>query len=215
MNDDREQNSASIEPTRNGPYLVKNLDDFKNSRGEQIETRPVMALCRCGGSANKPFCDGAHLGMGFQGDKDPNRIPDKLDTYEGKDITIHDNRGVCSHAGYCTDNSPRVFRMNNEPWINSDADDAEKTAATIRLCPSGALSYTKDGVLHKDQDRKPAVTVSKDGPYRVVGGVRFEDPDGNKPESEEHYSLCRCGASKNKPFCNGAHWHIKFKDPEN
>ena len=93
--------------------------------------------------------------------------------------------------------------------------DTHKTAKTICMCPSGALSYTRDGVLHKDQDRKPSITISKDGPYRVVGGIEFEDPDGNKPESEEHYTLCRCGASNNKPFCSGAHWHIKFKDPKN
>ena len=215
MNDDKEYNNASIEPTINGPYFVKNLDDLKNSRGEQKETKPVMVLCRCGGSANKPFCDGTHLRIGFVGDKDPNRVPDILDTYKGKDITIHDNRGVCSHAGYCTDNSPKVFRIGKEPWITPDADDAEKTAETMRLCPSGALSYTKDDVLYKDQDRTSSITVSKDGPYRIVGNIRLEDPDDNKPESKEHYTLCRCGASKNKPFCSGAHWHIKFKDPKN
>ena len=170
---------------------------------------------RCGSSSNKPFCDSTHLSIGFNGDKDPSRVPDKLDTYKGKDITIHDNRGVCSHAGFCTDNSPKVFRMKQEPWIDPDAEDADKTANTICMCPSGALSYTRDGVLHKDQDREPSVTVSKDGPYRVVGGVRFEVSNGNDPESKEHYTLCRCGASKNKPFCSGAHWHIKFKDPKN
>jgi CDGSH-type Zn-finger protein len=215
MNEEKKHNNASIEPTINGPYFVKNLDDLKNSRGEQKETESFMVLCRCGGSANKPFCDGTHLKIGFVGEKDPNRVPDILDTYKGKDITIHDNRGVCSHAGYCTDNSPKVFRMGKEPWITPDADDAEKTAETMRLCPSGALSYTKNGVLYKNHDRTPSITVSKDGPYRIVGNIRLEDPDDNKPESKEHYTLCRCGASKNKPFCSGAHWHIKFKDPKN
>ena len=83
------------------------------------------------------------------------------------------------------------------------------------MCPSGALSYTKDGVLYKDRDREPAITVSKNGPYYVVGGIESKDPMGSKPESKEHYTLCRCGASTNKPFCNGAHWDINFKDDKN
>ena len=204
-----------IEPVVNGPFLVKNLKDFRNSRGDTIETKPVMALCRCGGSSNKPFCDGTHQKIDFSSDKSNNRVPDKLDTHVGKKITIHDNRGVCAHAGFCTDNSPAVFNVKNEPWIDPDTDDPEKTVRTIRMCPSGALSYTKDGVLYKDRDREPAVTVSKNGPYYVVGGVESKDPTGSKPESKEHYTLCRCGASKNKPFCNGAHWDINFKDDKN
>jgi len=215
MNEESKQNEPSIEPAINGPYLVNNLKDLKDSKGEQLNAKPVMALCRCGGSSSKPFCDGTHLNIGFKGDKDPSRNPDKLDTYEGKDITIHDNRGVCAHAGFCTDNSPNIFNVENEPWISPDADDAGKTARTIRMCPSGALSYTRDGVLYKDLGRSPSLTVSKDGPYYVTGGVKFNDSDGNTPESKEHYTLCRCGASKNKPFCNGDHWQIKFKDPKN
>jgi pyruvate oxidase len=202
----------SIEPTINGPYLVKDLDSLKNSRDEKIITRPEMLLCRCGGSSNKPFCDGTHIKIGFSGDKDPDRVPDSLDTYKGKEIIIHDNRGVCSHAGYCTDNSPEVFDSAKEPWVDADKGISEKTARTIRMCPSGALSYTKDGVLYKDQDRTTSIKVSKNGPYRVVGGIKFSDPNNTKPESNEHCTLCRCGASKNKPFCNGAHWHIGFKD---
>lgn len=209
------QNKPTIEPTVDGPYLVKNLADFKNSRGESIAAKPEMLLCRCGGSADKPFCDGTHLRIGFRGDKSEDRLPDRLDNYTGQEITIHDNRGVCSHAGYCTDNSPAVFKMKSEPWIYPDADDSGKTAKTIKMCPSGALSYTKDKILYKDQERAPAITVSKDGPYRAVGGPELKDPIGNKPESKEHYALCRCGASKNKPFCSGQHWYVNFKDDKN
>lgn len=209
------ENEAVIEPKVNGPYLVQNLENFRNSRSEQIETRPKMILCRCGASANKPFCDGAHLKTGFRSDKETGRVPDKLDAYKGKNITIHDNRGVCSHAGYCTDNSPEVFDMHKKPWIEPDKGDPEKTAKTIRMCPSGALSYTMNGALYKDQERQPSVTVAKNGPYRVTGGIDFNDPAESKPESEEHYTLCRCGSSKNKPFCDGTHWHVKFKDDKN
>jgi NADH dehydrogenase/NADH:ubiquinone oxidoreductase subunit G len=105
--------------------------------------------------------------------------------------------------------------MNVEPWINPDNQDSDDTINVIKTCPSGALSYTKDDVLSKDWDRESAITVSKDGPYDVVGYIDLKDPDGNKSESKEHYTLCRCGHSKNKPFCNGRHWYVKFKDPKN
>ena len=205
----------SIAPTVNGPYLVKNLIDFKNSRGEAIKTASEMYLCRCGGSAHKPFCDGTHVEIGFRSDKTEERVPDRLDDYAGREITIRDNRGVRAHSGYCTDNSPSVFIMRKEPWIEPDAASPEEIVRTIKMCPSGALSYTKGGVLYQDQERKPAITVSKNGPHCVVGGIELKDPIGSEPESKEHYTLCRCGASKNKPFCSGAHWDFNFEDDKN
>ena len=205
----------TVKPTRNGPYLVKNLRDLRNSRGEPLESRPEMRLCRCGGSSTKPYCDGTHARIGFRGDKSDDRVADRVDDYEGGGIAIHDNRGVCAHSGHCTDNLPSVFRLGSEPWVDPLAANAEEIAETIRICPSGALSYSRDGVLYKHQDRKPAITVSKNGPYRVVGGPEFVDPEGSQPESEEHFTLCRCGGSANKPFCSGAHWHLQFKDDRN
>ncbi len=206
---------SKIEPTKNGPYRVQNLTNFKNSRRENIETKPEMYLCRCGGSNNKPFCDRTHLKIGFTDKKEDDRVPDKLDNFEGKEITIHDNRGVCSHRGNCSDNLPSVFRLGKEPWIDPNGASPEEIERVIKMCPSGALSYTKDGVLYKDHDREPAIIVSKNGPYDVVGGPELKDPYGSKPESKEHYTLCRCGHSKNKPFCSGQHWYVKFRDPKN
>jgi CDGSH-type Zn-finger protein len=210
-----DENNQIIEPTRNGPYLVKNIKNLKNSKNEIIKSYSVMTLCRCGGSNIKPFCDNMHIKIGFSDKKQEDREPDRLETYEGKKLTIHDNRGVCSHRGNCTDNATKVFRMNVEPWIYPDAQDAEETMKVIKTCPSGALSYTKDGVLSKDWEREPAIAISKDGPYDIMGYIELKDPDNNKPESKEHYTLCRCGHSKNKPFCNGHHWYVKFKDPKN
>jgi len=206
---------GTIEPTRNGPFCVKNLKVFKNSKGEELNPNPTMMLCRCGGSKNKPYCDGTHMKIGFTDKKEPGRHQDKMDDYQGKDITIHDNRGVCSHRGHCTGKAPKVFRMRVKPWIDPDTQDADKTAAVIKMCPSGALSYTKNGVLHKDWENEPAVIISKNGPYDVQGRVKLEDPDGNQPESDDHYTLCRCGRSRNKPFCDGNHRRVKFEDPKN
>jgi CDGSH-type Zn-finger protein len=210
-----EEKKPTIEATKDGPYIVSNLQFFKNSRCEPIEIKPVMALCRCGKSGTKPFCDGTHAKIGFKGEKLEGRQPDRVDDYKGEKITIHDNRGVCSHAGHCTDNLPKVWMMNKEPWINPDGEEPEKIEEVIKMCPSGALSYTKGGALHKDWDRHPEIRISRDGPYRVVGSPSFKDHEGSKPESKEHYTLCRCGGSKNKPFCDGTHWYIKFKDPKN
>jgi CDGSH-type Zn-finger protein len=208
------KNKPTIEPTKNGPYKVENLTNLKNYKGEPHDAKPMMFLCRCGGSSNKPFCDGTHIKIGFIDEKDSDRVADKMDNYKGKELTIHDNRGVCSHRGYCTDNAPKVFRQQTEPWIDPDGMEIDQATKVIETCPSGALSYTRDGELHKDYDRKPGITVTKDGPYDVVGGLDFHDQAGNKPESKEHFTLCRCGSSKNKPFCNGQHWYVKFKDPK-
>ena len=218
MADQKDENKPSINPSKDGPFLVKNLPEMKNSRGESIPTQPFMSLCRCGKSSNKPFCDGTHTSVGFKGDKSEDRVPDKTDNNEGKKISILDNNGVCSHAGYCDGNLPKVFweHKDNKRIAKPDEEEPEKIIKVIRMCPSGALSYSINNVLYKDQkERKPMITVSKDGPYQVVGGPEFKDQDGNKPESKEHYTLCRCGGSKNKPFCDGTHWYVKFKDDRN
>ena len=65
---------------------------------------------------------------------------------------------------------------------------------------------------HRDQDRPPMVTVTKDGPYVVTGAIELFDQARGEGASSEHYALCRCGGSKNKPFCDGTHWHIGFSD---
>ena len=204
-----------IEASQNGPYLVQNLENLKNSKGEQIQTKPMVALCRCGGSANKPLCDGTHAKIGFSGEKITDGANDKRDNYVGKKITIHDNRGICAHQGLCTNGLPAVFRMKTEPWIDPDGAETQAIVDTVRQCPSGALSYSIGGVEHRDQDREPMIVVSKDGPYHVTGAIELRDQSRGEGASSEHYTLCRCGGSKNKPFCDGTHWGIKFKDDKN
>jgi CDGSH-type Zn-finger protein/ferredoxin len=211
----KEGPQPAIECSQNGPYLVRNLQNLRNSKGESIPTKPVIALCRCGGSAKKPFCDGTHSKLGFSSQKVAEGTRDKRQNYVGKGVTIHDNRSICSHAGFCTDRLASVFRMKTEPWIDPDGARIEEIIEAVKRCPSGALSYSIDGVEHRDQDRDPMITVSKDGPYLVTGGVELEDESRAEGASEEHYTLCRCGASKNKPFCDGAHWSVKFKDDKN
>jgi CDGSH-type Zn-finger protein len=227
-----------IMPLPNGPYYLLNdmqpkiVENLQNSRGEPLSTVTGVALCRCGASNNKPFCDGTHATIGFSSEnkgteKDGNGeeknkvIKDKRKDYAGEKITVHDNRRICSHAAECVNNLPSVFRLNARPWINPDGANVEEIINTIRKCPSGALSYSIDGIEHRDQnDRNPMVTVSKDGPYLIIGGVELIGGDANNNNiiqhgdgaSKEHYTLCRCGASNNKPFCDGMHKVINFKD---
>ncbi len=202
----------------NGPYYLLNdmtpqtIPNLQDANGDACATVTGVALCRCGGSSNKPFCDGTHGTIGFKDEKQTDGVLDKRQNYVGQRITIHDNRGICAHAGYCTDRLKSVFKLGEEPWIDPDGATAEEIIETIKQCPSGALSYTVDDIESRDQNRPPMVTVTRDGPYVVTGGVELLDQPMGEGASTEHYTLCRCGGSKNKPFCDGTHWNIGFSD---
>jgi CDGSH-type Zn-finger protein len=211
-----------IIPLPNGPYYYftdfepKVIEGVVNSRGEELRNLKGAALCRCGASDNKPFCVGAHGEIGFSDRKETGGQLDKRVNYVGKEITIHDNRGICSHVGFCTDSLPSVFKLGEEPWIDPNGASKVEIITTIEKCPSGALSYSLEGVEHRDLEREPLVTVSNDGPYFVTGGIQIVGHDNRAEEvSNEHCTLCRCGSSKNKPFCDGTHWQIGFKDDKN
>jgi CDGSH-type Zn-finger protein/truncated hemoglobin YjbI len=215
--------APAIQSQANGPYLVTNVVNLTNSLGEPLPTTPQMALCRCGQSATKPFCDGTHAEVGFSADKDPERVADRRDTYVGQQVTILDNRGVCQHSGFCSDRLATVFRVDADPFVAPSGGRMDEIIRAVRDCPSGALSYAIDGREARDQvdhngERAPAIEVSKDGPYRVTGAIGLLGGDGNdEPRNDgaarEHYALCRCGHSQNKPFCSGVHWYVEFKDP--
>ncbi len=204
----------SITPLENGPFIVNNVENFANQKGA-VEVKETMALCRCGGSANKPFCDGTHAKNGFSSAKLDGRVEDKRDNYVGQKITIHDNRGICAHAGRCTDGLAAVFHLKEEPWIYPDSASAEEIIDTIKKCPSGALSYTVDGVEYQVKDGKPSIFIAPNGPYVVSGGPALENTERGEQTSTEHFTMCRCGGSKNKPFCDGTHWYNEFTDDKN
>jgi CDGSH-type Zn-finger protein/ferredoxin len=202
---------ASIEIRPDGPLAITGLERLVDDQGKDIvHSQEVVKLCRCGGSMNKPFCDGTHRRNGFSGARVADGSEDKVLTYAGPGITIHDNRSVCAHAGHCTDGLPEVFKYGSEPWIDPAGAIPQRIVETIRRCPSGALSYGIDGAAPKAEEWKPSVTVTKDGPYAVLAvdlpGVPFAQ---GVPHAR--YTLCRCGASKNKPFCDGSHFETGFK----
>jgi CDGSH-type Zn-finger protein len=213
----------SIRSQTNGPYLLTNVEHVVDWLGRELPANPQMALCRCGASELKPFCDGSHAEVGFREGKDPNRVPDRRDVYVGQQVTIFDNRGICQHSGFCTDRLANVFRVGEEPFVAPSGGRMDEIIRAVRDCPSGALVYGIDGVeARADVDRhgirEPRVEVTKDGPYRVTGAIPLHGGDGESEQrgdgaSTEHYALCRCGHSQNKPFCSGMHWYVDFKDP--
>lgn len=220
-----------IQPLPNGPYYLINdmqpkvVNNLQNFKGEPLSTTVGIALCRCGASKNKPFCDGTHSVIGFSSanktleendDIEKIVIKDKRRDYPGKEITVHDNRRICSHAAECVNNLSSVFKLGSRPWINPDGSKMNDIIEVVRRCPSGALSYSIDGVEYRDpeEQRNPTVTVLKNGPYHITGGIELigENIQFGEGASKEHYTLCRCGASENKPFCDGAHKSSKFND---
>ncbi len=215
--------SRQVQAVPEGPYLVTNPNRLYDHLGVPIPVRPLMALCRCGESAIKPTCDGACHRIGFTTAKNPNRVADRRDSYVGQSVTVLDNRGTCQHSGRCTDRLASVFHLGEEPFVTPSGGRLDEIVRAVRDCPSGALSYAMDTVEAREQvdyagQREPAIEVARDGPYRIIGGIALLDGDGgdmprNAGASREHYALCRCGHSQNKPFCSGMHYFVKFADP--
>jgi uncharacterized Fe-S cluster protein YjdI len=128
---------------------------------------------------------------------------------------VHFNKLQCSAAEECARGLPEVFRHGEKPWIQPDRADADKLVEVIGRCPSGALRYTRRGETGPRHDFPPGIRIRKNGPYEVQGGVPLRVETWNEGASRQVYALCRCGASKNKPFCDGSHWAAKFRDDAN
>jgi len=206
------ESSIKSRANKDGPFTLRNASVIHSTEGNELKTDDKVQLCRCGKSRNKPFCDKSHIEYGFKSKKLEDRQPDIVDRYIGKDITIRDNRGVCSHRGFCTDNLPQVFRQGKEPWIDPNAAPADEIIRVIRMCPSGALGYEKNGTVQTDWEESEEISMKRNGPYEVKGNTDFYDEKGSQPQTSDHYTLCRCGGSKNKPFCDGTHWYNNFND---
>jgi uncharacterized Fe-S cluster protein YjdI len=134
--------------------------------------------------------------------------------YSNEKISVEWDSKICIHAAECVKNLGEVFNPDEKPWINVEAASPDRIAEAIKLCPSGALTYQKAGD-QSDSERKAEdeikIVVGTNGPFRVSGNVVLEDADGNRIETRERFSLCRCGASENKPFCDGSHKRIGFE----
>ena len=180
-----------ISCSKNGPMIVKGLENFFDSDGTKLPVKAAMGLCRCGASKNKPFCDGSHNDSGFNDEISPDRTADKLVTYQGKHITIHNNPLLCSISGYCHNELESVFNEQRDPWIAPDEDSAENIISLIEKCPSGALSYSINGQPQPEAEREAAITIEKNGPLRITGSITLNNANWGQGASREHYTLCR------------------------
>jgi CDGSH-type Zn-finger protein/ferredoxin len=201
---------SKISAVGNGPLVLECAEDSLRQDGKPVEKSNPAYLCRCGRSENKPFCDGTHSKTGFQSKREIDR--EILQVYEGKEITINFNRSICSGAALCVRALPSVFQSEgSEDWIHPDRDETAKIIKVVNACPSGALSYSMDGKTTIDSRENPRVTIVKDGPYKVEG-THLEQTPAPTNASATKYSLCRCGHSRNKPFCDYSHAEKHWKD---
>jgi CDGSH-type Zn-finger protein len=206
-------NEQRIRVLAGGPYRVGGGVPLLDHEGTEIEAPAEYFLCRCGGSTNKPFCDGTHNSNNFNGQEFASKdaAADRVESYAGEGVTIHDDRSRCSHAAVCGDNLSEVFRSGVEPWIDAGGAHAEEIIRVVSACPSGALSYSlMDSFEPVESSQGPSLTVARDGPYNVRG-VQVVAGDGEQYDLRERQTLCRCGGSRNKPFCDGSHWYMGFK----
>jgi CDGSH-type Zn-finger protein/truncated hemoglobin YjbI len=206
-----------ITVTEHGPYQVVGAVEIYGAEGTLLRRSGTWCLCRCGGSRNKPFCDATHAVKGFDGTEsaDHDAIANRRDRYVAEGITVFDDRTRCAHFGQCTNRLPAVFRADAEPFVDPHGADADAIADVVAGCPSGALAYARgtDGDPVETGAAEPSITPIVDGPYRVRGPVQVVGADGRAYERRERQTLCRCGQSNNKPFCDGSHWYAGFRDP--
>src|ERR1043165_3992315 len=125
----------------NGPYYLLHdmtplaVPNLRRQNGDACANVRGIALCRCGGSKNKPFCDGTHSSIGFKSERLTDGKLDRRTSYKGKRITIHDKPAACADGGAGARDLKSVFRMSEEPWIDAGGASAEEIIATIRKCP--------------------------------------------------------------------------------
>lgn len=222
---------ARVQITKNGPYLVSgNLPLSKtfigtNENGESVkwqsaETFPAQenyALCRCGSSKNKPFCDGSHAKIGFHGEETASRrlYREQAVVMRGPTMSLTDAENLCAFARFC-DPHGKVWNLVRQ----TDHASARKHFETqTGDCPSGRLVAWDNATGESIEPKfEPSIALIEDpaqdcsGPVWLRGGVPVIGADGFEYEVRNRVTLCRCGQSQNKPFCDGTHASIKFND---
>jgi uncharacterized Fe-S cluster protein YjdI len=131
--------------------------------------------------------------------------------YETAGIVITWDAQYCIHSGNCLRGLPQVFDVNARPWITPDEASAEEIARTVERCPSGALTYRRtDGAPQERPPDETLVFPLTNGPLFINGDITIRDAEGNVQRAGTRMTLCRCGASENKPFCDTSHRRISF-----
>jgi CDGSH-type Zn-finger protein len=216
---------------KNGPYLVsgslplrkeiakvgKDGEPEKWVKGMRYPAQENYALCRCGQSKRKPFCDNTHVEAGFDGTETASRksFAEQAVKIEGPGIDLHDAEPLCSEGRFC--------HPEGGTWhLTLESDDPGKRKSAIQQacnCPSGRLvAHDKKTGEPIEPEFEPQISLVEDpqkkasGPIWVKGGVEIESEGGQAYETRNRVTLCRCGESDNKPFCDGEHIRAKFDD---
>lgn len=133
--------------------------------------------------------------------------------YTNGEVTIVWKPELCIHSKNCVNGLPGVFDVDKRPWINAEGASTEEIIAHVANCPSGALTTYRNTEQEVEEPPAPealACRVMPNGPLLVTGSIKIEMPEGEVVERATRTAFCRCGASKNKPFCDGAHSDIGF-----
>lgn len=223
--------SFYIEVSHDGPYLVHGAPPIihrfieTNSNGISVGYRDgrtfdintgVVALCRCGSSKNAPFCDGSHKTADVDLTETASFEPllDNAELTPGPKLSLTDNENYCAFARFC-DAGKRVW--NEVEMLGREAENL--TEQIVHNCPGGRLlvwdNATKQPI---EVETKPSIGLIEDpkemcsGPLAVWGGIRVQSSNGRSYEIRTRQALCRCGNSSNKPFCDGTHASMAYKD---
>jgi CDGSH-type Zn-finger protein len=217
-----------IKIIKDGPYVVTGNVPLSESiitpRGKQYELKAgreqpqseEYRLCRCGKSKNPPFCDGSHVMTDFKGEETASRdkYEERAELIEGPGLDLlDDNR--CAFARFCHSDKGNVWELME------NTGDKEIRAKAIRAaseCPAGRLIAVDKKGKAIEPEYKPSVEILQD-PEKgvsagifVKGNIPIESADGQLYEVRNRAVLCRCGKSKNKPFCDAAHVSTKYTD---
>ena len=218
------QDEPKIQVTKNGPYVVSGALPLSvqwiatNAEGESLDYRegkkypeqPQYALCRCGKSANRPFCDGTHAKVHFDGTETASHEPyiEQVESFEGPTMLLTDQEDLCAFARFC-DPKGRVWNLVRE----TDKPEAQRLVEhEAGHCPGGRLvAWDRETGEPLEPKFESSVGLIEDtarhvsGPIWVRGGVAVVSAAGKPYEIRNRVALCRCGRSSNKPFCNGSH----------
>jgi CDGSH-type Zn-finger protein len=213
-----------------GPYLVEGsvpmsrqsivADERGNSidwrEGDRFEVEAAVSLCRCGSSTHKPYCDESHIRVGFDGTETASHGPYLAQAGEqpGPSLTLTDAEELCAFARFC-DVAGQIWNLVDQ----EGTDAAELVVREASHCPSGRLiAWDRGSGEAMEPDLEPSIGIVHDpvqgvaGPLWVRGGVAIIGNDGDSYEVRNRVTLCRCGASRNKPFCDASHVSIKFTE---
>ena len=134
-------------------------------------------------------------------------------TFEGKDIDVEWDQGLCIHVGECVHAKGDLFDLDRQPWCDPDVTGSDYVVDVVERCPSGALTYIdKKGGSSEKAAAENTVSVTYDGPYFFRGNLQIDGVSNDMKGVRFRAALCRCGESKNKPFCDNSHREQEFRD---